>query len=653
MRSHLESGLREHAQGKLDAARDAYQRALALAPDHPDALNLLGTALLQLGQTEQAVDRLERAARALRNKPDVLGNLAQAYFALARYQDAREAFRKASRLDPRQARFQMGMANSLAMLGQLSEAESVLRRLASRRPEDALVWFNLGNVLRDLERPADAVDCFVKALAIEPAHIDARNNLGGVLQKLYRFEDAEREYRACLALAPGYPMAKCNLASVLIDVGRFGEAETVLREVVAAAPDMGEARAFLGAALGHQGKLREALAHHREAVRLSPSSSRAVETYMAALIENGQVEEGLRWLARALELNPDSPSAHQRASSALLAYGYVADGWAAYDNRPAFDNLRKKYSGVALARTLPPALPGKHICLLREQGLGDEIFFLRFAPLLTAAGARVTYQATNKIGSLFKRLECLDQVLAEDAPLPRADAVMLVGDLPHALARFPASVLPAQAAPEHRLPMRGITRRISVFWPRLPDTLAIPPLETCVAAMRKRLADIGSPPYIGLSWKGGTPPEAQRGGPGWLLYKEVGIQRFAEALRDLPATFIALQRKPAPGEIESLARILGREVHDFSALNEDLESMLAALALIDEYVGVSNTNMHLRAAAGRVARVLVPQPAEWRWMATGASSPWFPGFSIYRQSLDGNWREALAKLRADLAGVAR
>ncbi|MDH3435828.1 MAG: glycosyltransferase, partial [Betaproteobacteria bacterium] len=71
-------------------------------------------------------------------------------------------------------------------------------------------------------------------------------------------------------------------------------------------------------------------------------------------------------------------------------------------------------------------------------------------------------------------------------------------------------------------------------------------------------------------------------------------------------------------------------------------------ALADEYVGVSNTNMHLRAAAGRTARVLLPCPAEWRWMAAGASSPWFPGFSLYRQSPDGDWSAALAKLGDDL-----
>jgi hypothetical protein len=89
-------------------------------------------------------------------------------------------------------------------------------------------------------------------------------------------------------------------------------------------------------------------------------------------------------------------------------------------------------------------------------------------------------------------------------------------------------------------------------------------------------------------------------------------------------------------------------VHDFSASNEDLEEMLALLAVVDEYVGVSNTNMHLRASVGRAARVLVPWPAEWRWLVSGDESPWFPGFRIYRQRPDGDWTAALERLACDM-----
>jgi len=623
IRGHLESGLRAQVQDDFERAASAYRQALRIAPGHPDALNLMGTVLLRLGRAEEAVDCLQRAASRLRANPGVLGNLAQAYFALGQYEQARETFRKAGRLDPRAVQFQLGVANSLAMQGKLGDAETLLRRQADRFPNEAPVWHSLGNVLRDLARPAEAVDCYRKALSLDHRLVDARNNLGGVLHAFGKFDEAEREYRACVAMAPGYALAKCNLASVIIDLGRFSEAEAVCREAIELAPEMTIAHTFLGAALGHQGRLVEALACHRAAVNIAPDNPKTVEIYATALVENGQFEEGLRWYSRALALKPDSVSLHQQLGTALLAHGRFAEGWAEYLHRPAFIRFREKYSDLTLSRTLPPNLGGKRICLLREQGLGDEIFFLRFAPPLAAAGARITYRASNKIRSLLGRVACLEQILEETAPVPAADALMMLGDLPHALHDFAGSV-------------------------PLPPTLELPPLAACLASMRERLAATGNPPYVGLTWLGGTPPREQLAGPSWSLYKEIAIQPFAEALRDFPGTFIALQRNPQPGEIETFARVLGRPVHDFSALNEDLEGMLALLALIDEYIGVSNTNMHLRAAAGGTAHVLVPCPAEWRWMAAGDSSPWFPGFSIYRQGLDGNWGPAFAKLRQTL-----
>ncbi len=63
------------------------------------------------------------------------------------------------------------------------------------------------------------------------------------------------------------------------------------------------------------------------------------------------------------------------------------------------------------------------------------------------------------------------------------------------------------------------------------------------------------------------------------------------------------------------------------------------------------TNVYLRAGAGRTSRVLVPNPPEWRWMAAGDESPWFPGCPVYRQKLGGDWGEAFARLAGDLLGA--
>ncbi len=94
--------------------------------------------------------------------------------------------------------------------------------------------------------------------------------------------------------------------------------------------------------------------------------------------------------------------------------------------------------------------------------------------------------------------------------------------------------------------------------------------------------------------------------------------------------------------------MLGRAVLDLTALNSDLEAMLALVGALDDYVTVSNTNVHLRAAVGRQSRVVVPNPPEFRWMARGAECPWFPGTTVYRQDVAGDWARALDQLGADL-----
>ena len=181
-----------------------------------------------------------------------------------------------------------------------------------------------------------------------------------------------------------------------------------------------------------------------------------------------------------------------------------------------------------------------------------------------------------------------------------------------------------------------------------PPSLTIAPLPERLNAICLRLAAAGPAPYLGLTWRAGVPPREQ-GAAGWGPYKAATVSAFAQSISGFPGTLLALQRAPVPGEIEAFAQAAGRPVHDFTDLNDDLEGMLALLALIEEYAGVSNTNMHLRAVAGKTARVLLPAPAEWRWLHSGDASPWFPGFSLYRQNNDGDWAPAWAALTRDLA----
>jgi hypothetical protein len=101
--------------------------------------------------------------------------------------------------------------------------------------------------------------------------------------------------------------------------------------------------------------------------------------------------------------------------------------------------------------------------------------------------------------------------------------------------------------------------------------------------------------------------------------------------------------------VPAFGKALGRPAHDLSALNDSLLDMSAVLALAEQYVGVSNANMHIRAGLGRAAHVLVPFPAEFRWMDAGEESPWFPAFRALRQPPSREWSKPLALLRSLLS----
>jgi hypothetical protein len=135
------------------------------------------------------------------------------------------------------------------------------------------------------------------------------------------------------------------------------------------------------------------------------------------------------------------------------------------------------------------------------------------------------------------------------------------------------------------------------------------------------------------------------------MFKEVPADKFAMTLKGLRGTFIAMKRLPAPGEIERFSAILEAPLHDQTTLNENLEDILAWSGLLDEYICVSNANVHFRTAQSKTCRVLVLHPPEFRWMMEGESSQWFVGTKLYRQGRDGDFTAALPMLKSDLASL--
>jgi hypothetical protein len=51
--------------------------------------------------------------------------------------------------------------------------------------------------------------------------------------------------------------------------------------------------------------------------------------------------------------------------------------------------------------------------------------------------------------------------------------------------------------------------------------------------------------------------------------------------------------------------------------------------------------------------LLLPYPAEWRWLTDRADSPWYPTMRLFRQTSAGDWDTPLARLHKELGLLAQ
>jgi hypothetical protein len=417
---------------------------------------------------------------------------------------------------------------------------------------------------------------------------------------------------AALALLPDDAVLNNTRGVALAGLFRMDDAEAAFRRALALDDSQADAHVNLGNALADRLDSATAIGHFERALQLGPPCPDTLANSGHALRQLGRLDDATAAYDRAIGLDPANSEANFGNAVAHLTRGRYRRGWEHYRFR---DSMRAAPSG--LCRTpLEDDLSGRRIVVVPDQGIGDELFFLRFAAALRARGAWLGYRPDARLAAMLTRAGIVDAVVAPDETPEAIDLTLSVGDLPYLLG------MADDDAP--------------------PSSIAVPPLAEHTAALRDRLAALGPPPYVGVTWRAGTRGRRR------LLDKEAPLVDLAAALAPVEATIIAIQRNPDDGEIETLAEVVGRPVHDLTGLNDDLEAMLALVALLDDYVAVSNTNVHLRAAVGRTSRVLVPSPSEFRWMAADAESPWFPGSPVYRQATDGSWGAALAALGAQL-----
>ncbi|MSQ72193.1 MAG: tetratricopeptide repeat protein [Betaproteobacteria bacterium] len=261
-----------HQQGELAGAADLYREILGQAPDHFDALHLLGVVDALRGNPESAVGLIRRAIELDAGVPEAHSNLGNALGELGRHEEALQCHERALQLNPGSAEGSNSRGTALQALGRDAEALASFDRALQLNPDHVDALCNRGKTLHILERNEEALASYQRALQLQPRHAQALFGRGNVQGSLVRHEEALASYELALASAPDFAQALNNRAVVLLVLGRREEAMAGFERAVEIDPEYVEAHCNRGFALHELGRPEEAVDSYLRAAKLQPDN---------------------------------------------------------------------------------------------------------------------------------------------------------------------------------------------------------------------------------------------------------------------------------------------------------------------------------------------------------------------------------------------
>jgi Flp pilus assembly protein TadD len=477
----------------------------------------------------------------------------------------------------------------------------------------------LGGVLFGVGAFEDSAAAYRRAIAQNPLDAFSHLNLGGVLLQLGRFAEAAVACEQAIVLRADMAMAHANLANAMFQLERHADALVACRRAMELEPEDAATCVTLGGILLEAGTLREAEAACRRAITLDPTMTMAHFNLAHACRAANRPEEAVAACRQAVALEPGHAGCHYLLAHMLLLQGDFDAGWDEYEWRwrlPAFSWLADFAREVGQSRWTGEDLAGGTILLLPEQGLGDIILFIRYAPLLTERGAKVIIASRPPTLRLLASIASVTVVPIEQRPLPAFDFYCPVSSLPRLLGK--------------RHPITATT---------VPYLRADPALRL---VWRQRFG--AARLRVGIVWGGN--PEAK--------YDRLRSPRLAPLLPlfKVPGViFVVLQIGPARQDLT--ATPLPPYVIDLGPELDDLATTAAIMAELDLVISSCTAPLHLAGALGVAAWALLPFAPYFPWQLGRSDCDWYPALRLYRQERPGtDWTDVVAKVSDDLTRFA-
>jgi tetratricopeptide (TPR) repeat protein len=189
-------------------SKTLWTRVLDVDDASPTAHSALSNVLYRENRVTEAVAHSERAVAIAPNLPEALNGLGVGFAREGRAADAVELFQRAVALRPDYADAEANWGVALAQQNDIAGAVAHYRRAVEINPDNSNAQVNWGNALVRLNRFDDAIGHYERALRIRSDNAEAQHNWGVALARQSKFAEAIEHFRAALAIDPTHAEAR-------------------------------------------------------------------------------------------------------------------------------------------------------------------------------------------------------------------------------------------------------------------------------------------------------------------------------------------------------------------------------------------------------------------------------------------------------------
>jgi tetratricopeptide (TPR) repeat protein len=289
-------------QSKPDLAAEQATEILKVAPHHPVAQLLLGSARRAGGDLDGAIAILEPLSRAHPNWAGAHYELGLALGFAERGTQAMSELRRAVALKPDMPDAWRALGDQLTIAGDSSGADSAYAQHIKASTKDPRLLAAAAALCENQIPQAEAL--LREHLRKFPTDVAALRMLAEVAARLRRYRDAETLLGRCLELAPSFTGARFNYAVILHRLNKpaeaLGEVESLLRSD---ANDPGY-KNLKAAILACIGEMQQSIEIYAQVLAAHPQQPKIWMSYGHALKTDGLEVDSIAAYRKSIELQP-------------------------------------------------------------------------------------------------------------------------------------------------------------------------------------------------------------------------------------------------------------------------------------------------------------------------------------------------------------